>query len=75
MTAGGNGNAANGKGGPATNGKAYPITIDNGSGYTWIRKSVAREWLSRHPDWQRGTGAVGPSNMRMAGDGIETAVG
>jgi hypothetical protein len=56
----------------AIDGKTYPITIDSGSGYTWIRKSAAREWLVRHPDWQRGTGAVGPSNMRMADDGIET---
>lgn len=53
-------------------GQTYPITIDNGSGFTWIRKPTAQEWLTRHPDWQRGTGAVGPSNMRMAEDGIET---
>lgn len=52
-------------------GQTYPITIDNGSGFTWIRKSAAQEWLARHPDWQLGTGAVGPSNMRMAEDGIE----
>jgi len=54
-------------------GQTFPITIDNGSGFTWIRKPAAQEWLARHPDWQRGTGAVGPSNMRMAEDGIETA--
>lgn len=54
-------------------GQLYPITIDNGSGYTWIRKATAQEWVSRHPNWLRGTGAVGPSNMRMADDGIETA--
>jgi len=54
-------------------GQTYPITIDNGSGYTWIRKATAQEWLLRHPEWQRGIGAVGPSNMRMADDGIETA--
>jgi hypothetical protein len=53
-------------------GRAYPITIDNGSGYTWIRKATAQEWFSRHPQWQRGAGAVGPSNMRMEDDGIET---
>jgi hypothetical protein len=53
-------------------GQNYPITIDNGSGFTWIRKPAAQEWLARHPDWKRGTGAVGPSNMRMAEDGIET---
>ena len=54
-------------------GKPYPITIDNGSAYTWLRQSSAREWLARHPDWQRGTGAVGPSNMMMSGDTTETA--
>ena len=54
-------------------GRTYPITIDNGSGYTWMRRAAAQDWLSRHPDWQRGTGAVGPSNMRMADDGIEAA--
>jgi hypothetical protein len=54
-------------------GQTYPITIDNGSGYTWIRLATAQEWFPRHPNWQRGIGAVGPSNMRMADDGIETA--
>jgi len=54
-------------------GQTYPITLDNGSGYTWIRQATARQWFARHPDWERGTGAVGPSNMRMADDGIETA--
>jgi hypothetical protein len=54
-------------------GHTYPIAIDNGSGFTWIRKSAAQEWFARHPDWQRGDGAIGPSNMRMAQDGIETA--
>jgi hypothetical protein len=49
----------------------YPVTIDNGSAYTWFRKITAQKWLEAHPDWQRGTGAVGASNMRMADDGIE----
>ena len=53
------------------NGRAYPVTIDNGSAYTWLRKATVQEWLDVHPDWQRGTGAVGASNMRMADDGIE----
>jgi hypothetical protein len=55
------------------NGKLYPITIDSGSAYTWVRKSTAREWLDQHRDWERGTGAVGASNMRMADDGIEAS--
>ena len=54
-------------------GHAYPITIDNGSGYTWVRQATAQQWIARHPDWQRGVGAVGPSNMRMADDGIEAS--
>jgi hypothetical protein len=54
-------------------GRSYPITIDNGSAYTWLRKSVVEEWLPAHPDWRRGVGAVGPANMRMAGDGTEAA--
>jgi hypothetical protein len=56
-----------------TGGKTYRMTIDNGSAYTWLRKATAQEWLAAHPDWQRGTGAVGPSNMRMSDDGIEAA--
>lgn len=54
-------------------GKSYAITIDSGSAYTWLKKSAAKEWLDRHPDWERGTGAVGASNMRMADDGVEAA--
>lgn len=53
------------------NGRAYPVTIDNGSAYTWLRKPTVQEWLDLHPDWLRGIGAVGTSNMRMADDGIE----
>jgi hypothetical protein len=52
-------------------GEIYPATVDTGSAYTWLRKSTAQKWLEAHPDWQRGIGAVGPSNMRMAADGIE----
>jgi hypothetical protein len=51
--------------------ESYPITVDNGSAYTWVRKATAQKWLHAHPDWQRGIGAVGASNMRMADDGIE----
>jgi len=55
----------------SVDGQSYPVTIDNGSAYTWLRKATVQEWLAVHPEWQRGTGAVGPSNMRMADDGIE----
>jgi hypothetical protein len=54
-------------------GHSYPITIDNGSAYTWFRQSIVWEWLRSHPEWQRGVGAVGPSNMRMAADGAEAS--
>jgi hypothetical protein len=54
-------------------GKAYPITIDNGSAYTWVRQSAAQPWLESHPGWKRGVGAVGASNMMMSGDTTETS--
>ena len=54
-------------------GRSYPITIDSGSAYTWLRKNVVEEWLRAHPDWERGVGAVGLANMRLAGDGTEAA--
>jgi len=54
-------------------GKRYPITIDNGSAYTWLRQSTAASWLTSHPDWKRGVGAVGVSNMMMSGDGAEAS--
>lgn len=52
-------------------GNDYAITIDNGSAYTWLRPSAAKDWLSSHPTWERGVGAVGPSNMMMSGDRTE----
>jgi hypothetical protein len=52
-------------------GHTYRVTIDNGSAYTWFKKSTVEDWLRSHPDWQRGVGAVGVSNMRMADDGAE----
>jgi hypothetical protein len=55
----------------SVNGRVYPVTIDNGSAYTWLRKTTVQEWIDAHPDWQGGIGAVGASNMRMADDGIE----
>jgi hypothetical protein len=53
------------------NGEICPVTVDTGSAYTWLRKITVQKWLEVHPDWQRGIGAVGASNMRMAADGIE----
>jgi len=54
-------------------GKPCAVTIDNGSAYTWFRQSTAKDWLRSHPEWERGLGAVGASNMRMAGDGGEAS--
>lgn len=57
----------------SVDGRSYSITIDNGSAYTWLRQSAAQEWLAAHPDWGRGVGAVGASNMMMSGDGTEAS--
>jgi hypothetical protein len=54
-------------------GHSYPITIDNGSAYSWIRQNVGKNWLADHPQWERGLGAVGVSNMMMSGDGAEAS--
>jgi len=54
-------------------GKSYPVTIDNGSAYTWFDAKAPRAWLAAHPEWQRGVGAVGASNMMMSGDATETS--
>ena len=51
----------------------YAVTIDNGSAYTWFSQAAAKEWLVAHPDWERGVGAVGASNMMMSGEATETA--
>lgn len=52
--------------------ETYWITVDGGSAYTWVRLRTAEAWLRSHPDWERGRGAVGPSNMMMSGDPVET---
>ncbi len=45
--------------------KHYPMVIDAGSGYSWIRGQVLAEWLAAHRDWWRARGAVGLSNYNM----------
>jgi len=52
-------------------GQPYPVTIDNGSAYTWFRQDTAKSWVATHPDWKRGVGAVEASNMTMSGDGAD----
>ncbi len=46
-------------------GKAYPVVVDAGAGYSWMRGSVVKEWLATHPRWRRAQGAVGLSNNAM----------
>jgi hypothetical protein len=46
-------------------GKAYPMVIDVGGPYTWVRHSTSGEWLKAHPEWRRATGAVGAVNYGM----------
>ena len=53
-------------------GRAYGVTIDPGSAYTWLNADAAQPWMRAHPEWVRGTGAVGPANMRMSGDSAES---
>jgi hypothetical protein len=43
--------------------QTYAVTIDNGSAYTWIAKSVVQEWANSHPEWLLGFGAIGNANM------------
>jgi hypothetical protein len=50
---------------------SYAVAIDCGSAYSWIRHDVAQQWVKAHPDWERGTGAVGEANMQTRTDGAE----
>jgi hypothetical protein len=52
-------------------GKAWPVVIDLGGGYTWLRGDAVRGWLAAHPDWYRADGAVGQSNQAMVGFAFE----
>jgi hypothetical protein len=46
-------------------GTAFPVVIDCGGGYTWLRPSVIAKFLAAHPSWKRTDGAVGLSNYNM----------
>jgi hypothetical protein len=46
-------------------GKPYPIVIDVGGPYTFVRPSTAATWLAAHPDRRRTEGAIGPVNYLM----------
>ena len=50
---------------------SYAFAIDCGSAYSWIRHDVAQQWVKAHPDWERGTGAVGEANMQTRTDSAE----
>jgi hypothetical protein len=52
-------------------GRAYPLAVDPGSAYTWVRDGVAQQWSNKHPQWKRGTGAVGEANMQTREGGAE----
>lgn len=54
--------------GITVDGRSYRTAIDNGSAYTWFSDGTAQAWIGEHPDWQRGTGAVGEANMQMMSD-------
>lgn len=43
--------------------RPYAVTIDNGSAYTWIAKTVVQKWVDSNPGWLVGTGAIGNANM------------
>ncbi|MHB8754700.1 MAG: hypothetical protein ACYC92_07050 [Candidatus Acidiferrales bacterium] len=47
----------------AVAGKNYSFSVDNGAAYTWIARAVATNWVRSHPQWLRGSGAVGDANM------------
>ena len=53
-------------------GRPYALAIDTGSAYSWVREDVAEQWTKAHPEWERGTGAVGEANMQTRTDGAES---
>lgn len=54
-------------------GRSYAIAVDPGSAYTWVRADIAEQWVTAHPDWKRGTGAVGEANMQTRAESGEPA--
>lgn len=46
-------------------GRTYPVVIDAGGGYSWLRGEIVRDWVAEHPDILRAEGAVGESNQAM----------
>jgi hypothetical protein len=52
-------------------GRTYPVVIDTGGGYSWLRGEVVRGWVKEHPDILRAEGAVGESNQAMVDQPFE----
>jgi hypothetical protein len=52
-------------------GHTYEMSVDSGSAYSWVRDTVARQWVIAHPAWKRGAGAVGEANMQTRPGGAE----
>jgi hypothetical protein len=44
-------------------GATYGLLLDTGAEVTLLREDLLRGWSREHPDWPRGSGAVGPANM------------
>jgi hypothetical protein len=52
-------------------GRDYPVVLDAGAGYSWMRGADVRGWLASHPDWYRADGALGAANQAMSGENVE----
>ena len=52
-------------------GHPYALAVDSGSAYSWLRDNITQQWVKAHPNWKRGKGAVGESNMQTRPDGAE----
>jgi PDZ domain-containing protein len=52
-------------------GQTHAFAVDSGSAYSWVREDIAQQWVKAHPDWKRGTGAVGEANMQTRAGGAE----
>jgi len=52
-------------------GQSYALAVDSGSAYSWVRNDVAQKWVTEHPDWKKGTGAIGEANMQTRTGGAE----
>jgi len=49
-------------------GATFGLLLDTGSEVTLLREGLLRGWSREHPDWPRGSGAVGPANMGGGAD-------